>query len=110
VPRALGHLRDVYARRGLKAEAHAVVPRLKDRADKTGIGRYEIAAVYAGLQENDNGLTYINVDPLRSDVRFAPAGPTRRYRHRSNSSSGLAIALSNRSRMPRNVTASDLIS
>jgi len=89
-PHALGHLGNAYARRGLKAEAHAVVPKLKDHVDKTGIGRYEIALVYAGLQENDKafewlesafqvrdkGLTYIKVDPcldpLRSDVRFAP--------------------------------------
>jgi TolB-like protein/Tfp pilus assembly protein PilF len=89
-PHALGHLGNAYARRGLKAEAHAVVPKLKDHVDRTGIGRYEIALVYAGLQENDKafewlesafqvrdkGLTYIKVDPcldpLRSDVRFAP--------------------------------------
>jgi hypothetical protein len=89
-PHALGHLGNAYARRGLKSEAHSVVPKLKEHVDRTGIGRYEIALVYAGLQENDKafewlesafqvrdkGLTYIKVDPcldpLRSDVRFAP--------------------------------------
>ena len=55
---------------------------------KTGIGRYEIALVYAGLKDKDNaftwlekayeardkGLTYLKVDPcldpLRADPRF----------------------------------------
>lgn len=96
VPHALGHLGNAYARRGLKAEAHAVVPRLKDHADKTGIGRYETAPVYAGVQENDKGLTYIKVDPCLDPLTLrrslCPAGPTRRYPHKLNSSSGLAIA------------------
>ena len=77
-------------RHGRKAEARAVVPRLKEHVDKTGVGRYEIALIYAGLQENDKafewlesayqlrdkGLTYLKIDPcldpLRSDQRFAP--------------------------------------
>jgi TolB-like protein/Tfp pilus assembly protein PilF len=89
VPHGLGHLGNAYARAGRKAEARAVVPKLKEHVDKTGIGRYEIALVYAGLQENDKafewlesayqvrdkGLTYLKVDPcldpLRSDARFA---------------------------------------
>jgi len=55
---------------------------------KTGVGRYEIALVYAGLGEKneafawlekafsarDKGLTYLKIDPclnpLRSDPRF----------------------------------------
>jgi len=79
-------------RHGRKAEARAVVPRLKEHVDKTGVGRYEIALIYAGLQENDKafewlesayqvrdkGLTYLKIDPcldwLRSDRRFAPFG------------------------------------
>jgi TolB-like protein/Tfp pilus assembly protein PilF len=87
-PHGLGHLGNAYARRGLKSEARAVVPKLKEHVDKTGVGRYEIALVYAGLQENDKafewlesafqvrdkGLTYLKVDPcldsLRSDERF----------------------------------------
>ena len=89
-PHGLGHLGNAYARHGLKSEARAVVPKLKEHVDKTGIGRYEIALVYAGLQENDKafewlesafqvrdkGLTYLKVDPcldsLRSDQRFSP--------------------------------------
>jgi tetratricopeptide (TPR) repeat protein len=90
VPHGLGHLGNAYARHGRKAEARAVVPRLKEHVDKTGVGRYEIALIYAGLQENDKafewlesayqvrdkGLTYLKIDPcldpLRSDQRFAP--------------------------------------
>jgi TolB-like protein/Tfp pilus assembly protein PilF len=88
VPHGLGHLGNAYARSGLKAEARSVVPKLKEHVDKTGIGRYEIALIYAGLQENDKafewlesayqvrdkGLTYLKIDPcldpLRSDQRF----------------------------------------
>jgi len=89
VPHGLGHLGNAYARHGRKSEARAVVPRLKEHVDKTGVGRYEIALIYAGLQENDKafewlesayqvrdkGLTYLKVDPcldpLRADSRFA---------------------------------------
>jgi len=77
-------------RRGLKGEARAVVPKLKEHVDKTGVGRYEIALIYAALQENDKafewlesadqvrdkGLAHLKVDPcldpLRSLRRFAP--------------------------------------
>jgi hypothetical protein len=85
-------LGNAYARHCRKAEARAVVPRLKEHVDKTGVGRYEIALIYAGLQENDKafewlesayqvrdkGLTYLKIDPcldsLRSDRLFAPLG------------------------------------
>ena len=68
--------------------ATAIVPKLKEHVDKTGVGRYEIALVYAGLREKDKafewlenayqsrdkGLTYLKIDPcldpLRSDARF----------------------------------------
>jgi TolB-like protein/Tfp pilus assembly protein PilF len=88
VPHGLGHLGNAYARSGRKAEATAIVPKLKEHVDKTGVGRYEIALVYAGLQEKDKafewlenayqsrdkGLTYLKIDPcldpLRSDARF----------------------------------------
>ena len=87
-PHALGHLGNAYARAGRIAEARAILPRLEEHIDKTGIGRYEIALVYAGLKENDHafewlekafqardkGLTYLKIDPcldpLRSDPRF----------------------------------------
>jgi len=89
VPHGLGHLGNAYARSGRKAEATAIVPKLKEHVDKTGVGRYEIALVYAGLEEKDKafewlenayqsrdkGLTYLKIDPcldpLRSDARFA---------------------------------------
>jgi TolB-like protein len=88
-PHALGHLGNAYARAGRIAEAHAILPRLKEHIEKKGIGRYEIAIVYAGLHDNDSafqwleeaftardkGLTYLKIDPcldpLRSDPRFA---------------------------------------
>ena len=88
LPHALGHMGNAYARQGRPAEARATVGKLKLGIEKTGIGRYEIALVYAGLKENDNafewlekafqvrdkGLTYLKIDPcldpLRSDPRF----------------------------------------
>jgi TolB-like protein/Tfp pilus assembly protein PilF len=87
-PHALGHIGNAYARQGRIAEARAILPKLKEHIDKTGIGRYEIALVYAGLKENDSafewlekafqvrdkGLTYLKIDPcldpLRADPRF----------------------------------------
>lgn len=88
LPHALGHMGNAYARAGRAAEARLIIPRLKEHVDKTGVGRYEIALIYAGLKENDQafawlergyqvrdkGLTYLLVDPcldpLRSDPRF----------------------------------------
>ena len=87
-PHALGHLANAYARQGRIVEARAILPKLKEHIDKTGIGRYEMALVYVGLKDNDNafewlekafeardkGLTYLKIDPcldpLRSDPRF----------------------------------------
>ena len=88
VPHALGHIGNAYARQGRLAEARSMLPKLKEHISKSGIGRYEIALVYAGLKENDNafewmekaleardkGMTYLKIDPcldpLRSDPRF----------------------------------------
>jgi tetratricopeptide (TPR) repeat protein len=87
-PHALGHLGNVYARMGKVTEAHSTISKLEEHVQKSGIGRYEIALVYAGLDEkdeafawlekslaaHDKGLTYLKidpcVDPLRSDLRF----------------------------------------
>jgi len=87
-PHALGHLANAYARQGRIVEARAILPKLKEHIDKTGIGRYEMALAYVGLKDNDNafewlekafqtrdkGLTYLKIDPcldpLRSDPRF----------------------------------------
>jgi TolB-like protein/Flp pilus assembly protein TadD len=87
-PHALGHLGNVYARMGKVTEAYSTISKLEEHVQKSGIGRYEIALVYAGLGEkdesfawleksfaaHDKGLTYLKidpcVDPLRSDLRF----------------------------------------
>jgi TolB-like protein/Tfp pilus assembly protein PilF len=87
-PHALGHMGNVYARMGRAAEADELISRLKEHVQADGIGRYEIAFVYAGLGKkdeafnwleksygaHDKGLTYLKIDPcmdpLRSDPRF----------------------------------------
>ena len=85
---ALGHLGNLYARMGRSPEAHDLISRLEEHVQSDGVGRYEIALVYAGLGEkekafdwleksydaHDKGLTYLKIDPcldpLRSDSRF----------------------------------------
>lgn len=87
-PHALGHLGNIYAREGKVREAQAIIEEMKQEIEKTGIGRYEIALIYAGLGDKDNafkwlqvafqtrdkGITFIKadpcLDPLRSDPRF----------------------------------------
>jgi len=87
-PHALGHMGNAYARMGKVIEAREMISKLQDHVQKTGVGRYEIALVYAGLGEKneafawleksfvvrDKGLTYLKIDPcldpLRSDSRF----------------------------------------
>jgi TolB-like protein/Tfp pilus assembly protein PilF len=88
-PHALGHMGNAYARMERVSEAHATISKLEEHVQKNGVGRYEIALVYAGLGDldkaftwlersydvRDKGLTYLKidpcVDPLRSDPRFA---------------------------------------
>jgi TolB-like protein len=88
-PHALGHLGNAYARAGKKDEARKTILQLEEHVRKDGLGRYEIALVYAGLGErygafqwleeaykaHDEGLTNLKIDPcldpLRSDPRFA---------------------------------------
>ncbi|NYF80242.1 TPR end-of-group domain-containing protein [Granulicella arctica] len=87
-PHALGHMGNAYARAGRVAEAHDMISKLQGHVEKDGVGRYEIALVYAGLGDkdgafgwlekafaaHDKGLTYLKIDPcmdpLRSDPRF----------------------------------------
>jgi tetratricopeptide (TPR) repeat protein len=87
-PDSLGHLGNAYARAGNAAEARKTIAQLEEHVRENGVGRYEIALVYAGLgkkQEafkwleeaydaHDVGLLYLKVDPcldpLRSDPRF----------------------------------------
>jgi TolB-like protein/Flp pilus assembly protein TadD len=87
-PDSLGHLGNAYARAGQPAAAQKTIGLLQKDVDQIGVGRYEIALVYAGLgkkQEafkwledayaaHDVGLLYLKIDPcldpLRSDPRF----------------------------------------
>jgi TolB-like protein len=87
-PHALGHMGNAYARMRREAEAREMISKLQKHVQNTGVGRYEIALVYAGLGEKDEafawleksfvardkGLTYLKIDPcldpLRSDSRF----------------------------------------
>jgi len=88
-PYTLGHLGNVYARAGKTNEARDAIARLQKFVHQDGVGRYEIALIYAGLGQNaeafdwleqsyrahDVGLIYLRVDPcldsLRADPRFA---------------------------------------
>jgi TolB-like protein/Flp pilus assembly protein TadD len=87
-PHALGHLGNAYARAGKARAALKTISQLQDHVQKDGVGRYEIALVYAGLNKkneaflwlenaykaHDEGLTNLKIDPcldpLRSDPRF----------------------------------------
>jgi TolB-like protein/tetratricopeptide (TPR) repeat protein len=87
-PDSLGHLGNAYARAGQVKLARKSISQLEEHVRKNGVGRYEIALVYAGLgkkQEalkwleesynaHDVGLVYLKIDPcldpLRSDPRF----------------------------------------
>ena len=87
-PDSLGHLGNAYARAGQVDAARRTIAQLENNIRKDGVGRYEIALVYAGLgkkqeafkwleesyQAKDVGLVYLKVDPclnpLRSDPRF----------------------------------------
>jgi TolB-like protein/tetratricopeptide (TPR) repeat protein len=87
-PDSLGHLGNAYARAGRQEDARKTIAQLEEHVQKNGVGRYEIALVYAGLgkkQEafksleeaftaHDVGLLYLKIDPcldpLRSDPRF----------------------------------------
>lgn len=88
-PHALGHLGYVYARAGQSAKAQSLITQLENRVKRDGLGRYEIALVYAGLgdtnqafawledsfRSHNEGLTNLKIDPcldsLRSDPRLA---------------------------------------
>ncbi len=87
-PYTLGHLGNVYARAGQINAARSTISRLEQDVKKNGVGRYELALVYAGMGDkkdafkwlnaayhvHDVGLVYLKVDPclnpLRSDPRF----------------------------------------
>jgi tetratricopeptide (TPR) repeat protein len=87
-PDSLGHLGNAYARAGRVDMARKTISQLEEHVRKNGVGRYEIALVYAGLGKKqealkwleesynarDVGLVYLKIDPcldpLRSDPRF----------------------------------------
>ena len=87
-PDSLGHLGNAYARAGQSGAALKTIAQLQQHVQANGVGRYEIALVYAGLgrkQEafkwldeaydaHDPGLLYLRIDPcldpLRSDPHF----------------------------------------
>jgi TolB-like protein/tetratricopeptide (TPR) repeat protein len=87
-PYTLGHLGNAYARAGQVDAARKTIAQLEVHVRKDGVGRYEIALVYAGLGKkneafkwleesyntHDVGLIYLKadpcLDPLRSDPRF----------------------------------------
>jgi TolB-like protein/Tfp pilus assembly protein PilF len=87
-PHNWGHLGNAYARSGQVDSARTYISRLKANVRSNGVGRYEIALIYAGLGDkneafkwleesyraHDVGLTYLKIDPclapLRSDARF----------------------------------------
>lgn len=85
---SLGHLGNAYARAGRKQAAQRLISQLEEDVRTQGVGRYEIALIYAGLGDSRNafkwlddayrshdvGLVYLKVDPcldtLRADPRF----------------------------------------
>ena len=88
MPTGIGRLGVAYARTGQIEAANATIRTLKTRLDRSGVGTYEIALIYAtlgkrneafawlnkGMALHDKGLTYLKIDPcldpLRSDARF----------------------------------------
>ena len=85
-PHATGHLGNLYARQGRVDDAQTIIGQLRHEVEKSGIGRYEIALIYAGLgdtnnafawlersfESRDKGLTYLKIDPCLDPLRADP--------------------------------------
>ena len=85
-PHAIGHLGSIYAREGRLTDAQTVVDQLKQEVQSSGIGRYEIALIYASLGDKNNafawlersydnrdkGMLYLKVDPCIDPLRTDP--------------------------------------
>jgi len=85
-PHAAGHLGNIYARQGRVSDAEGIVDQLKQEIQRSGIGRYEIALIYAGagdknnafewlersFENRDKGLTYLKIDPCLDPLRPDP--------------------------------------
>ena len=87
-PAALGHLANTYAIAHKPAEAQNVLRTLIERANTENLWAYDVALGYAGLNDKDSALNWLEkayqqrdpginflkvdpcLDPLRSDVRF----------------------------------------
>lgn len=84
-----GDIGHVYAVSGNSAEAQKIVAHLKQESEQRYVNSFEIALVYVGLGDNDQGIEWLNkafgersdqmiylnadprLDPIRSDPRFA---------------------------------------
>jgi hypothetical protein len=79
-------LGNAYARTGQVDAAMKTIAQLEEHVRRNGVGRYEIALVYAGLgkkkeafkwleesyEARDVGLLYLKVDPLLDPLRTDP--------------------------------------
>src|SRR5580658_7558455 len=58
-PDSLGHLGNAYARAGKSAAARKTISQLQENVRRNGVGRYEIALVYAGLGDKQAAFNWL---------------------------------------------------